>query len=303
MIISKLPKGMSEPPIVMITKILNLTGGVGEKINIVADGLSDSVTLNSSGTGSYSLVLQEDETKVVTFTGELSNYTVRHSLKGSATQSIKVMPAKALYWYGNECTDLSGGWGFPPVVTIKSGRRIDSTYTYATSSAELKGQISRVKTANSIDLSSAAYSWKTYYTTPVASTYTKKAITLSNGDTLKIKYKGSIWNPFNSGVYNCDKSEFALNRFIVNWFSDIDFSTAKIADGTTTVTTNRIPAILNVFTPSYPPRNGETTILTATTSYTNYIVVSNLCHSLSVNTTDRWTNAGATFALQALWIE
>lgn len=44
-----------------------------------------------------------------TFTGSVSGYSCTVSINESTTD-VYVMPEGALYWYGNECSDVIGGW-------------------------------------------------------------------------------------------------------------------------------------------------------------------------------------------------
>ncbi len=43
------------------------------------------------------------------FTGSVSGYSRTVSINKSTTD-VYVMPEGALYWYGNECSDITGGW-------------------------------------------------------------------------------------------------------------------------------------------------------------------------------------------------
>lgn len=84
-----------------ISKVLTLQGAVGETINIKYDDVDDNVLLDSDGTNQYVLV-SEDITNA-TFTGSISGYVTNIAILDSTPEEVKVMPDKAVYWYGNLC--------------------------------------------------------------------------------------------------------------------------------------------------------------------------------------------------------
>ena len=83
---------------------VTILGGASEKITISGLGGSPSVTTNSNGSVSYSLIKG-----TYTFTGSVSKQSFSQTVTSDTTK-VYVMPEGALYWYGNECTWVTGGW-------------------------------------------------------------------------------------------------------------------------------------------------------------------------------------------------
>ena len=84
------------------TTVYTIHAGASETITI--DGVCGSFTTNSDGTVSHALPLGE-----LILHGSVSNeYFTRTITK--ETMDVYVMPETALYWYGNECSNFTGGW-------------------------------------------------------------------------------------------------------------------------------------------------------------------------------------------------
>lgn len=86
---------------------ISLEGAAKEKISIYDDNtLIMTTTLNSEGKSEQNITVP---IKKIKFIGSFSGYekTVEVTDK---TNKIKVMPEGTLYWYGNECIDITGGW-------------------------------------------------------------------------------------------------------------------------------------------------------------------------------------------------
>ena len=47
-----------------------------------------------------------------TLTGSVSGYTNKEQLVEDTTTDLYAMPKGALYRYGNECSDITGGWEY-----------------------------------------------------------------------------------------------------------------------------------------------------------------------------------------------
>lgn len=86
-----------------------VNGGHGETITI-SDNEENigSVTLDSAGTGTVTLTGCSGKTLV--FTGGLSGYERTVDVGFASEMTVNVYPDKAIYWYGREFADITGGW-------------------------------------------------------------------------------------------------------------------------------------------------------------------------------------------------
>lgn len=100
-----LPKLRQSPYWKQVAKIsVTIYGGASETITISGLYNSPTVTTNSSGSVSYSLIKG-----TYTFTGGVSGQSFSRTIT-SDTTNVYAMPEGALYWYGNECTWITGGY-------------------------------------------------------------------------------------------------------------------------------------------------------------------------------------------------
>lgn len=97
------------------TTIYTIHAGASEKITI--DGYGGSFTTNADGTVNHVLPLGE-----LTFHGSVSGNSFTRTVTKETTD-VKVMPDGALYWYGNECTDITGG--FESCIWRKNSTSVD----------------------------------------------------------------------------------------------------------------------------------------------------------------------------------
>lgn len=81
------------------------------------DGATQTITFASGATSKQVTIEIELEGSSITFTSgvakdpsNLSNYYSKTVTITDNTTDVYLMPDNALYWYGNECTSLSGGW-------------------------------------------------------------------------------------------------------------------------------------------------------------------------------------------------
>ena len=81
-----------------------LYGAVSEQITIIGIYNSPTVTTNSEGSINCQLPIGE-----FTFSGSISGESFVRNINKD-TNKVYVMPEHSLYWYGNECTDITGGW-------------------------------------------------------------------------------------------------------------------------------------------------------------------------------------------------
>ena len=84
------------------TTAYTIHAGASETITI--DGVYGSFTTNTDGTVNHALPLGE-----LTLHGSVSDQSFTHTITKDTTD-VYVMPEGALYWYGNECTHVTGGW-------------------------------------------------------------------------------------------------------------------------------------------------------------------------------------------------
>ena len=84
-----------------VSKTVTLHGGASESITVDGNTL---VTTNSDGSVTTSVPYGTHD-----YTGVISSQSFSRTV-GKDTTDVYVMPEGALYWYGNECEWLSGGW-------------------------------------------------------------------------------------------------------------------------------------------------------------------------------------------------
>lgn len=98
---------------------LNLLGGAYEEITI---NDTEKMTLDKDGTALY--IAQIGQTYKLT--GSISGETFERTVSEGDTE-LKCMPEGSLYWYGNECDWITGGWGIDgystPAQTLKIGTK------------------------------------------------------------------------------------------------------------------------------------------------------------------------------------
>lgn len=123
-------------------------------------------------------------------TSGTSNYSKTVSVDTSTT-SVKVMPEKSLYWYGNECTDLTGGWttdgyqfssGWTGSVTKENSYiTLSSTNQYSIVGTTNKVNMDNVSKAyiniNVVSLGSASENWFTFGYAPDEKTGSPNGLT------------------------------------------------------------------------------------------------------------------------------
>lgn len=90
---------------VYATKTVTVYGGAYETITI--DGYyGGSFTTNANGSVSHVVPID-----TITLTGSASGKSFERTVTSDTTE-VYVMPRNSLYWYGNECINLTGGWEF-----------------------------------------------------------------------------------------------------------------------------------------------------------------------------------------------
>lgn len=99
-----------------ITKTITVYGAASDTISFTDETGAKTVTTNASGQGSVSITYLPPSQNI-TFTSsiakdpsDLSQAYSKTIAINSSTTSITVVPDNALYWFGNECTWLTGGW-------------------------------------------------------------------------------------------------------------------------------------------------------------------------------------------------
>ena len=93
---------------------ITLEGGKGDEVAIYEGStLLKTVTF---GTNEITATTDVPLNEAITFTstkfkyGDDNTYFSKTITVTTAGETVKVMPDGALYWYGNECTDITGGW-------------------------------------------------------------------------------------------------------------------------------------------------------------------------------------------------
>lgn len=101
-----------------------INGGHGETVTAFYNGESiDSVQLDSTGTGKVDL--NSVGGKTITFTGGLSGYSIAVDVGDAREMTVNVYPDGALYWYGREFVDKTGGWSANNVA-VSSGVEVNA---------------------------------------------------------------------------------------------------------------------------------------------------------------------------------
>lgn len=84
-------------------------GAANETITIARNGITvATVQTNTNGRTDEQVHLSKG---TYTLTGSVSGWTETQEVD-SNTDRLRAMPEDALYWYGNECVDIIGGWEF-----------------------------------------------------------------------------------------------------------------------------------------------------------------------------------------------
>lgn len=120
------------------TTVYTIHAGALETITI--DGVYGSFTTNSDGNVNHTLPLGE-----LTLHGSVSEQSFTRIITKDTTD-VYVMPEGSLYWCGNECIDITGGW-----------YRVTSGYSYQNASLSQNGTYN-VFTKNSDNMEATSYS-------------------------------------------------------------------------------------------------------------------------------------------------
>jgi hypothetical protein len=92
-------------------------GAASETVTIKKNGIIvATVATNSSGCSNEKISLVYG---TYTLTGSVSGWTEEQTVDESTTK-FRAMPDGALYWYGNECTDVTGGWSLGSWTTFNT---------------------------------------------------------------------------------------------------------------------------------------------------------------------------------------
>ena len=135
------------------TTTFTVNGGHGETITIYENGENiGTVTLDSTGTGT--VTLDNVGGKTLVFTGSLSGYERTIDVGSASEMTVNVYPDGAIYWFGRQFTELTGGFAFQKGVgdsVYGTGTGSMGTNSIVLSSPSPPQTIS-VKTKNQIDL-------------------------------------------------------------------------------------------------------------------------------------------------------
>lgn len=101
---------------------ITFSGASNEIITVVNSALSldyGYVQLDSNGLAQREMYFLPGD--VVTFNGSQSNYIKEYTFGFDTNPLIRVMPDGAIFWYGNQCTDMTGGWSLKGLQDQSSG--------------------------------------------------------------------------------------------------------------------------------------------------------------------------------------
>ena len=87
---------------VYASKIVTVYGAASETITI--GGYYGSFTTGTDGSCSHVVPID-----TITLTGSVSGQSFTRTVT-SGTTDVYVMPEGSIYWYGNECVSITGGW-------------------------------------------------------------------------------------------------------------------------------------------------------------------------------------------------
>lgn len=90
--------------LVYASKIVTVYGAASETITI--EGYYGSFTTGTDGSCSHVVPID-----TITLTGSVSRKSFERTVTNETTK-VYAMPEGALYWYGNECINLTGGWQY-----------------------------------------------------------------------------------------------------------------------------------------------------------------------------------------------
>jgi hypothetical protein len=129
-----------------------VNGGHGETIRVYKDGVSaGTVALNAEGTGSIHLTGCSGKT--IRFVGATSGYE-RSISAGSENQiSVNVFPDGAIYWYGREFVDKTGGWVAKPNASYTATLTKQQNYMVMKSTNSGSSGLVGIGIANAMNLS------------------------------------------------------------------------------------------------------------------------------------------------------
>lgn len=157
MIMSCLPGGGNPEPI-------NVTvhGAVYETVSIKDVSTNQIITCDTDSTGEGMATLIAGCKYILT--GSISGYTSEEQKVTSDNADLYAMPLGALYWCGNECSKVSGGWVFPVSTTNHSffdncnnngsiRRKNTNEITISFTGKFGYGNVASAYTANIVDLS------------------------------------------------------------------------------------------------------------------------------------------------------
>lgn len=184
-------------------------GAALETVTIKKDGIIvATVDTDSTGQSAEQITLSSG---TYTITGSVSGWTEEQTVDGDTTK-FRAMPEGALYWYGNECTEITGGYAVNDVMSSGynvSGKAIKETNAFY---IECDGyHDSSFRTINKIDL-------KEYSKIYVTFTY------VYNGCFVRIHSSyssssivGIIGNlcANSSGTYNIDITDIIDENYVV----------------------------------------------------------------------------------------
>lgn len=124
-------------------------GAVSETVTIKKNGIIiATVATNSDGVSDEQIDLAYG---TYTLTGSVSGWTEEQAVDKDTTK-FRAMPEGALYWYGNECTLVAGGWGLSGFSTSGYTASAGTKYqNHMTVKGNGSGTVEVLATTNLID--------------------------------------------------------------------------------------------------------------------------------------------------------
>ena len=189
--------------LVYASKTVMVYGGAYETITI--DGYYGSFTTNADGSVSHVVPID-----TITLTGSVSGQSFTRTITSSTTK-VYVMPEGALYWYGNECELVTGGYAVND--TMSSGRPLKGNAIKETNSFYLNTGYSDAsfRTNNKIDFSKYSTIHATI-TDVIESVFVRVLSTYSSSTTIKEEADISA---FADGTFSEDVSTLTDYFYVV----------------------------------------------------------------------------------------
>ena len=126
-------------------------GAALETVTIKKDGIIvATVDTDSTGQSAEQITLSKG---TYTLTGSVSGHTEEQTVDEN-TEKFRAMPEGALYWYGNECMEITGGWEVPVYEEPLYQRYMTKNQNYINGNSSGSYIYIGLQTKNSVDFNS-----------------------------------------------------------------------------------------------------------------------------------------------------